>query len=155
MAKLWVQLVLPIGVLFASSAVMRVSGHLMFFLLKHHDIFTHIWYLVHTCTNGLRRPDGFAKVTANEKYYRPFKEKKEYREALKKCLNLGATLVEFQSEIDFLAVQHMTGIVNIRNLKALHMCSHLYPCRLYWRKQNMDWADKSKFIHLRQWWLLQ
>ena len=61
----------------------------------------------------MRRPDGFAKVTANEKYYRPFKEKKEYREALKKCLNLGATLVEFQSEIDFFAVQHMTGIVNI------------------------------------------
>ena len=56
-------------------------------------------------------PNGFSVVPATGKYYRPFCEISQYREALKKCLDLGATLVEFQSEAEFAAVQHMTGIM--------------------------------------------
>ena len=54
-------------------------------------------------------PNGFSVISGTEKYYHPFCEKSQYREALKKCLDLGATLVEFKSEADFAAVQHMTG----------------------------------------------
>ena len=56
-------------------------------------------------------PNGFSVIPGTGKYYRPFCEKSQYREALKKCLDLGATLVEFQSEAEFAAVQHMTGIM--------------------------------------------
>ena len=57
-----------------------------------------------------KAPNGFAKMPGTEKFYRPFSEMKKFHEALKTCRDLGATLMEFQTEAEFKTALLMHGI---------------------------------------------